>query len=486
MSGSTEPGQIGPGQTGPGMDIRGVVAGASGFKQLAEAMDAGRRVVATGSAGSSAIFAAAALAERTSRAVLLVLAHIDDADEAIDELESVGASVTLLPASEVVPGETGLAADLLGQRLAAARRIASLKDGGPGERQPHVIVAPMAALMQSLPDADRVEALLRTVRKGDQLDPGDLIKWLGTAGYSRVDAIEEAGDFAVRGGIVDVFPPAGAILLSQDGEEVAAQAAPVRLDFFGDEVDRISEIDLETMGSDRAVAGVELVAASMDAAAITDGGVSPVDLLPASSLAIIAETLEVVEQGRGYFERTPGGRGVSGPPAVLKKLESRPHALAEINQFSAGPATADVQVGLGVEALAAFDKDAGTAVNELLQLDAGRVLVACQNAGERERFAELLEAAGGSRAVTAIDRYVHRGFVVDGDGCPRRGGAVSRACAPVRGPASGHGRARGPGDGHVPRSEHRGLRGAPRPRDRAVRGAGGHAGGHGGPAGASR
>ncbi|MFM8818707.1 MAG: hypothetical protein ACKOHI_12695, partial [Phycisphaerales bacterium] len=89
---------------------------------------------------------------------------------------------------------------------------------------------------------------------GTRCPPRDLTAWLAAGGYVRTEAIENPGEFAVRGGVMDVFPPGGAL--------------PVRLDFFGDEVERIFEVDLATHASDRKVDAVQLVAASVDPAVL--------------------------------------------------------------------------------------------------------------------------------------------------------------------------------------------------------------------------
>src|SRR5690606_16165221 len=202
-------------------------------------------------------------------------------------------------------------------------------------------------------------------------------------------------------------------------------AAPVRLDFFGDEVDRIHEIDLDTMGSDRELQSVELLRANLDAQEHVEGG-SFLELLPREALALVAETLEVTEQGRGYYERVTDSRGVYGPPAVLKLLRERFAGFAEINQFSGAGRTAapGELIDIPVRPLPMFDRDAAKAVGELEGLledigPEGRLTVACENPGELQRFGELLAEFGGDWRERIDSRlgYVHRGFIYEpGDG----------------------------------------------------------------------
>ncbi len=414
-------------------ELLDLIAASVGVRALAAALGAGGHAVATGAAGSSTAFVAAAIARLTNRPVLLVVAHIDDADEALDELTAAGVAALRLPALEVLPGETNVTPELFAERLAVVRHVLELNIRGTSDARdessspadpnglrsrsssspphpltsqsrrgdpspPQVFLAPIQALMQSVPRADRLEALARTIRRGDTAAPGDLVRWLDVAGYRRADAVEEPGDFALRGGILDVFAASG----------------PVRLDYFGDQVDRITEIDLDTMASGRALDSVELVTASAEVIRADEAGVSFVETLPRTAVALIAETLEVTEQGRGYYERVTDARGVFGPPAVFKAIADRLHASAEINQFSAGATGARARVELPVSPVPSFAQDAAEAVRELAALAADHaVSVFCQNPGELQRFQELLTefAPDAASGVEARVQYLHRGFI---------------------------------------------------------------------------
>lgn len=380
----------------------GPIAGLPQVAALGDALRAGRRSVALGSAGSSTPFVAGALAERTGRPVVMVVAHLDDAEEAEDELAGAGVRALRLAAMQSLPGESGPALDLLAERLAAVREVIG---AGGTEKLARVILCPIQSLMQAVPAPDRLPALVRAVRRGDRVGPRALAAWLDEAGYSRVEAIEEPGDYAVRGGIMDVFPPA----LGATG------GGPVRLDFFGDEIEKITEIDLDTMGSDRSIDGVELVCASLDLVRSDDRMVNFLELLPPECIALVAETLEVVEQGRGYFERLTESKGVYGPPAVLSLLEKRFHAMVEVNQFSAGAAAADRRFELPFRPLPTLSKEVGEAVGELAAMAAEgtRVTVACQNEGERSRLSELLAEHAPATEIGVWVGYVHRGFAID-------------------------------------------------------------------------
>ncbi len=397
----------------PDARIIETLKGLATVRTLSDALAKGRRCVAIGSAGSSTAFLSGAISELVGGLVVLVVAHADDADEAVDELAEAGVEATRLPAMQSLPGESGMAIDLLADRLSVVR--AELAEA-VGVQRPRVMVCPIQSIMQAVPTPERLPGLIRRVSKGDRVGPHALANWLEAAGYSRVDAVEEPGDYAVRGGIVDVFVPALGAAGGADGTPRGAGGGGVRFDFFGDELERITEIDLETMGSDRAILSVELVCASMEAIRTDEGTAQFLQLLPEKSVAIIAETLEVVEQGRGYFERVTDSNGVFGPPAVLATLERR-FAVAEVNQFSAGASQADARCELPVRPLQTLAKEVEHGLAELAAMsrDGMRVIVACQNEGERSRLEELIEAHAPGAGLEPHVGYVHRGFTLDDD-----------------------------------------------------------------------
>ena len=362
-------------------------AGAS-VTRLAGLIEGGGLVAARGLVGSSATVLAAALSRRRPETILLVVPHLDDADEAFDELEALGVVAARFPAMEVLPGETAVNLELLAERLTLLGRL------GAGE-PPRVIAAPIHALMQTVPPASGLPRIFRALRRGDRLDLETLIAWLTEAGYARVETIESPGEFAVRGGIVDVFGPSG---------------DAVRLDFFGDEVEGLNDIDLETMGSDRRRDRVEIVAVSREGLHADDEPGTLFDYLPSETVTVLAEIIEINEQGRSYLVRAADASGIVTTAEVIQAAMQRSRAVVELNQYAPGSADGD-RVELPAGALPSFAENASTAVEELSEL-AGehRTIVFCQNDGEAQRMKELLAEFAPQAPVAVQVTYLHRGF----------------------------------------------------------------------------
>ncbi len=347
--------------------------------------------------------------------ILMVVAHLDEADEALDEMLALGIDAERFPALEVLPGESNVSPDLISERLALVRRLLnSSKDSSP-----QVILAPMPALMQAVPPADELDQWSMHLKIGDTRGPTSILKWLESASYSRVDSIESPGEYAVRGGLIDIFPAAGgsSVSLADSGSENptgvtnTSGAAPVRLDFFDDELEMIREIDLDTMASDRKINAVQVVGASIEQLLNRDCVTGLWDILPAHSQVVLHDLLEITEQGRGYFERALSDGGIFGPPAVFKSLRNFATLQIETNlQPGADPGAV---FDIPFESLPHFSEDTKEAIAELIELDRdGLVLVLCGNEGELERFRELLlETNPDAVNIEGVVSYVHRGFI---------------------------------------------------------------------------
>lgn len=374
------------------------IANTPAVDELAARIERGGAVSARGAAGSSTIQLAAALRRRLNRPILLVVAHLDDADEALDELDALKINAAKLPAMEVVPGETSVNLELLAERLTLVRRLAE------GDI-PRVLVAPIQALMQAAPGSEALAEMLRIIRPGDEVALDELAGWLDRGGYRRVQTIETGGEFAIRGGIVDLFPPGG---------------EPARIDLFGNEVEGLFAIDLDTMGSDRRLESLELVAATVDQIQTDQGTGSVIDYLPgAAATAVLAEVVEITEQGRSYFDRVSDARGIFGPPAVFQAIGQRCRSVVDVNQFASGSAP-DALIELPVRVLPTFDEVVSRSVAELGELAGeAETVVLCQNEGEADRMRELLAEHAPGANIEVQTHYLHRGFIWDRGGGKR-------------------------------------------------------------------
>jgi len=363
-----------------------VVARLVGLSDGAARTKCAATITLEGGAGSSIAFVAGALALARREMVVLVTAHRDEAEEACVELAGVGIDAAHFCALEAGAHELE-AAERLAARLGVVRRI----DAGD---RPTVLVAPASALMQGVPSPAAMSRVALQVREGADLPRETLLRWLARAQYERTSVVESPGTFAVRGGTVDVFP-LGAL-------------AGVRLDFFGDTIERIFEIDPRTQAVDRRVPLIDFIA-------LPDSTEEASELiasrLPAGALFFLADAAEVHEQARGFQDRLQDGRGVWPWADTLKALHGACAATIEAGArvVSLG---AERSCPLGASPLPTFSESLPEAIAEVVALASrGSVVVACDTPGETARARDLFASREGGRSVEVEERHVHRGFI---------------------------------------------------------------------------
>ncbi len=139
-----------------------------------------------------------------------------------------------------------------------AERVATLSRLLEAPARPRIVLTTVNALIQRLPPRAAFAGAARTLAPGLDAAPGPLAAFLDAHGYSRTNTVMEPGEYAVRGGIIDIF--------------AAGEAEPVRLDLFGDSIEQIRRFDPATQRSAGTVERLVLHPVSelpLDAAAIS-------------------------------------------------------------------------------------------------------------------------------------------------------------------------------------------------------------------------
>ncbi|QNS05781.1 transcription-repair coupling factor [Streptomyces xanthii] len=172
-------------------------------------------------------FAVAALAREAGRPVLAVTATGREAEDLAAALRSLlpPDTVAEYPSWETLPHERlSPRSDTVGRRLAVLRRLTHPSTDDPETGPVSVVVAPIRSVLQpqvkGLGDLEPV-----ALRTGQSADLNATVEALAAAAYARVELVEKRGEFAVRGGILDVFPP--------------TEEHPLRVEFWGDDVEEI-------------------------------------------------------------------------------------------------------------------------------------------------------------------------------------------------------------------------------------------------------
>ena len=132
-------------------------------------------------------------------------------------------------------------AGIVAQRMTALSRFARIK----GRDKPAVLLATINAALQRVPAKHAIAKQALSAAPGNVLGMDGVIQWLELNGFIRASTVREAGDYAVRGGILDLFAP--------------GMDLPVRLDFFGDTLETIRSFDPETQRTVMEMRGLDLV-----------------------------------------------------------------------------------------------------------------------------------------------------------------------------------------------------------------------------------
>jgi len=249
---------------------------------------------------SARAIAVAALAQLSERRPLVVACPTGtDAGQLYDDLVQYmpAGEVELFPAWETLPFErVSPSVETMGHRLQVLWRLRST------DRCPAIIVSGVRALLQRLgPGATTVEPI--NLRKGAALDLDELLARLVHFGYRREALVEHRGEFAQRGAIIDIFP--------------STADSPIRIDLWGDEVDRLTEFSVNDQRSTDELAEAFVFPAR--------------ELIPSPAVRAHAAELVATEPwGREQWERIAEGTLFDGMESWLPWLLEDEKLLTDV------------------------------------------------------------------------------------------------------------------------------------------------------------
>lgn len=247
------------------------------------------------------------ISQQLGRPILYVKPYIDDTFKAFDDLQTVGIAPVEMLAAWEGPEDLPDAADPV--RAQRVKVVMGLCNGSI----PAVTCASIQALCQPVPTAQSIQQGSIHLVPGCQLCPDELARWLVQAGFESVDRLEMPGQFARRGGIMDIFAP----IASMEGAHGSGQdGLAIRMEFFGETIDTIRKVDLDTHRSTDLVQQVRLVSPiigqDMARCALF------LDLLPDQTLVAIEEPSDC-QQVTGVLVSRSAGK-LFGWPELYRAL----------------------------------------------------------------------------------------------------------------------------------------------------------------------
>ena len=259
---------------------------------------------------------AAALAHAGDRPLVVVCADETEAGRLAGDLE------TLLgvPALRLYARELFVRSGAVASRQWEMARIGALYEMAQG--QGRLLVCTAEGLLQKTAPAQRLLDSAITLELGGRWDLSDLTLRLASAGYSRCDQVEGVGQFALRGGILDVYSP----LMEE----------PVRCEFFDDEIDSLGSFDTTTQRRTKNLPSALLLPAT-ELLPDTEP-VSALGCLPSDTLICLCETGRITERVKGVLfqakEDTESLLAAGEPNGdLIRLLLSQSEWLSELERF---------------------------------------------------------------------------------------------------------------------------------------------------------
>jgi len=430
-----------------------------------------------GTWGSFARMLGVHVSERLGRAILYICPHIDDADQAADDLHTFGGErVEALPAWE---GEEDLADatdEIRAERLRVTLKLVGQGDCATGGEMDSrlrgndkkgteaaspealgrggklIIPASVQALCQPVPKPEALEASCLGLEIQGEVSPEKVVEWLVDNGFERVERVDLPGQFARRGGIVDIYAPliSGKVLIpakdmrgqglprrcaprNDKGEanrndkggagrngkmaDVSGGAEAVRVEFFGDVVESIRAINLDTLRSSEELESISVISAVCGAA--EDERELFANILPADTIAIFEEPGTTDEVAQAYLSRAEDASKLYSRADIYEALGR--FTQLHIHRFATEPGDF---LKVDVKSVQQFQHKATSvwaghkaALEELVaEAKKGkRVLLYCEAEAEIKRVGEIVKEI--NKKIPAnfklLPGFINQGFVVD-------------------------------------------------------------------------
>ena len=247
------------------------------------------------------------------------------------QLSTPNSQLLFYPAWEIFPHEGKLPhADVISDRL---QTLIALADNSalPTPHSPLVVTSVTALLQKTFAPAD-LKNRTRVLQRGDHTAPLDLIEWLETQGYEPEAQVTQKGEIALRGGIVDIFPP--------------TSPWPVRLDFFGDDLESLREFDPLTQVSRGEISSLTLPPAGElgilkrsadNQSASSLSFATLLDLLPKETIFLLCEPESLAIHADEYAAQIPAGDPfLISWTDFLAELDQRGMARLELSDADVG------------------------------------------------------------------------------------------------------------------------------------------------------
>ena len=282
-----------------------------------------------------------------------------------------------------------------------------------GEGFSGVVVTSVEALFEQVPPPQTVQQETLVIAEGEERDPQSLVERLVGQGFERVEFVEQPGEVAWRGGILDIHPFAGDY--------------PIRIEFFGDEIESVREFDAQTQRSISRLTTARLVPNLERTTGETAEYTALFDYLPENTLLATFDEGRLAEHADALFTHAkdlydharearpdpshsdPTTRYLGGDGLTVALLK---HPRLQFGTFT-GQAS-DATLALAAQPQPAFNGHIKRLRQQIVENAARQVetFILCDSRGQEARLRDLLEEHIEQRQLNLIVESLHEGFEV--------------------------------------------------------------------------
>jgi transcription-repair coupling factor (superfamily II helicase) len=358
-----------------------------------------------------------------------IQAKVQSPKPKVSGLDSSMANVAPLfyPAWEILPHESKLPhADVISERLETL--ITLTHHSSPPATAGHhsLVVTSVAALLQRTFPQPAIAKRTRTLKRGERIDPLDLVEWLEAQGYEPEAQVTQKGEIALRGGILDVYP--------------ITSPWPVRMEFFGDELESLRHFDPLTQISREETTQVTIPPGGELGILKKESGNlgTLLDYLPQQAILLLCSPERLDERASEYAQQVPEGdlfyvpwekfkNDAAGKGIILLNLAQGDSDLIETRDLSEGAEGEALLLQFNnldayrplaerlpePQVAEAQRREFFAQLHRWLRQDYA-VHVFCNTDGERQRFGEIWQEYGfGPETPTLHIGTLARGFLYD-------------------------------------------------------------------------
>ncbi len=376
------------------------------FKNVTNHLVTGKDCSISGLWGSSATYFVSAIAneqqkaEQNSSRILLVTSNIEEAEEDAADLNTFynGRSV-LFPACEnIFANSFEDEKDILAERLSVLNQL--LHGSTHTGNKLDIIVAPIIAILQPAPSPKSIAENILDIKCNLEYPREKFIEWLKDHNYQLFTQAENPGEYAIRGGIIDIFPYASDV--------------PYRIEYFGDEIESIRTFNIESQLSEHKLDACKILSADKIHNAKSFQSASEkatlIDYLNKDTLVIIKEASNIEERANHILNNSAN----DGMLLTYKKITKQLSSFEKLYLSKLPFTTNNGNYTFNVKSINNFPQNINEIVAELSKIIESnkRTLIFCNNNAEEQRFREIVNDSSlkNNKRLELHIGHIQRGF----------------------------------------------------------------------------